>query len=114
MKSIIKESKELRDALVKTWTLLYGSRFQTRVHLDAVENGRKDILRDGINRYIHDPNSYSALNEEKILWLARRYKIDVTLLIERGEPSPKDYDLAESDVEKAKKYLKKNKKKKKK
>lgn len=81
--SIVKDSSKLREGLKKRWKDLGLT--QQQVSDDAVKYGQEGIRRQGISRYINDPYSANALNENQIIWLAWRWEVYVTLQV--GRPS---------------------------
>ena len=80
IKSIVKDSDKLRKALINKWDKLGLS------HQDVVKAAQKsgqNITGTAISRYLHNPYFKGALSEEKILWLAKFYDIDVKLIIKK-------------------------------
>ncbi len=79
MKSILKDNNKLREALRTRWKELKKS--QKEVAEDAQKRGQAGIRRQGVNRYLNDPENPNTLNEYQILWLATRWGIDVRVII---------------------------------
>lgn len=97
-KSIVKDSSKLRNALKSRWKELGLS--QQDIENDAKAHG-KDIIRQAINKYINNGYSKGALNEEKILWLAWRWLVPVTLSVGIPDNTGVRYEIPEYNEEKA-------------
>lgn len=102
-RSIVKDSSKLRAALKNRWKQIKYS--QQQVADDALRLGQPGITRQGISKYLTNPYSPGAINDEQIIWLAYRYSIYVTLTV--GVPKVKYIIPEEFDNEKALKELKK-------
>lgn len=83
IRSIVKDSSKLRNGLKSRWNQLGLT--QQQVADDAVAKGQEGIRRQGISRYLNNPYTANALNEEQIIWLSWRWEVYVTLQV--GKPS---------------------------
>jgi len=104
-KSIVKDSKKLREALKARFKELKMT--QAKVAEDATKRGQKGITRMSINKYFNQPYVAGALNEYQILWLSWRWLVPVMLSV--GIPDAKvNYEVPKKyDKDMAMKYLKK-------
>jgi len=93
--SVIKENKEIKEALLKRLKELYPSNIgfgfkNSMVVKDAEERGVK-IAAEQISRYFSPKQQKNTLSEEQIIWLCFRYGI--TIRINIGEPVVRDGKL---------------------
>lgn len=93
--SVIKDNKEIKEALLNRLKHLYPSNIgfgfkNSMVVKDAQERGVK-IAAESISRYFSPKQQKNTLSEEQLIWLCFRYGI--TIRVNVGEPVVRDGKL---------------------